>query len=66
MTKKKKPKKHWLLQVQQVDEDLFVVLPPNLLKQFGWQEGDNLLWTEKDDGYILNKVEHKGGKDTTV
>jgi len=66
MTKKKKPKNHWLLQVQQVDEDLFVELPSNLLKQLGWQEGDNLLWTEKDGGYIVNKVVHKGGKGITA
>lgn len=66
MAKKKTLQKHWLLQVQQVDEDLFVELPSNLLKQLGWQEGDNLLWTEKDSGYIVNKVEHKGGKGITA
>lgn len=66
MAKKKVLQKHWLLQVQQADEDLFVELPFNLLKQLGWQEGDNLLLTEKDDGYIVNKVGHKGGKGTVA
>jgi hypothetical protein len=63
-TKKKKkvsrvPHPRWVVKVEQYkdSDDLFVVLPPELLRTVDWEEGDTIIWESKDDGYLLTKVE---------
>ena len=46
------------LEVQKSGQDeLFVELPPELMKNLGWETGDDLKWEEtKDGGFRLKKV----------
>lgn len=37
--------------------DLILPLPPELLAQMGWQEGDALDWNQDDQGrWVISKV----------
>lgn len=39
------------------DGDLYLELPPELLIEAGWLEGDSIEFTEKDDGSVsLKKI----------
>ena len=42
----------WTLTVEEdpVTGDSILSLPPDLLKEAGWEEGDNLLWIDNKDG----------------
>ena len=41
-------------------EDVFVELPPELMKGLGWKTGDDLKWDEtKDGGFRLKKVKYE-------
>ena len=53
------PLTHWLVPVEQLkdSDDLFIILPPKLLRVVGWKEGDTIFWTPKKNGYLLTKVE---------
>lgn len=52
--------KTYEVEVKQVD-DLFIELPPELIKEAGWKEGDDLKFETKEGGSILvNKVEYTG------
>jgi hypothetical protein len=44
--------KHWTLDVEEDPEtgDGILSLPPDLLEEAGWKEGDNLLWIDNKDG----------------
>jgi len=51
-------KKH-ILKVQEDKKtgNLFVKFPSKLLKQLGWNTGDNIDWSVQKDGtYILSKI----------
>jgi bifunctional DNA-binding transcriptional regulator/antitoxin component of YhaV-PrlF toxin-antitoxin module len=38
-------------------DEYYFILPPGLLKELGWKEGDNIEWKLKKDGSIsLKKV----------
>lgn len=39
--------------------DLFFVLPDDLLDRLGWQEGDDLKFVEKGDGFMIKKVRYE-------
>jgi len=41
-------------------EDLFIEIPPYILQNLDWKEGDELAWSIKSNQIILTKV-----KDTT-
>jgi hypothetical protein len=36
--------------------DLFIVFPPELVDELGWQEGDLLNWDLKGDGVVISRV----------
>ncbi len=44
--------KKWTLEVQEdpVTGDCYIQLPPEVLEQVGWQEGDTLNWIDNGDG----------------
>ena len=43
---------NWVVTVQENGEDkeLYIELPPELLNQVGWDDGDTLIWEELTDG----------------
>ena len=44
--------------------DLFIELPERLLKQLGWQEGDDLQWIQDANGnWTVKKVEEDEDED---
>ena len=49
--------------VQQYDdtEDLFIEIPPYILKHLDWEENDELAWSVKQNQIILTKVTNRGG-----
>ena len=49
--------------VQQYDdtEDLFIEIPPYILKHLDWEENDELAWSVKQNQIILTKVTNTGG-----
>ena len=53
--------KSWTLNVEEADDgsgDAILTFPPDLLKQTGWKEGDNLNWIDQKDGsWLLKKVD---------
>jgi len=38
--------------------DLFFQIPDDVLERLDWQEGDDIEFHEKDDGFILKKVKY--------
>lgn len=44
--------KQWTLTVEEdpATGDSILPLPPDLLEEAGWKEGDNLLWIDNKDG----------------
>ena len=53
--------KSWTLNVEEANDgsgDAILTFPPDLLKQTGWKEGDNLNWIDQKDGsWLLKKVD---------
>jgi hypothetical protein len=43
---------NWVVTVQEngKDKELYIELPPEMLNQVGWDDGDTLLWEELTDG----------------
>jgi len=41
------------------DGDLFFNIPDNILERLGWEEGDEIKFVEKDDGFLLKKVRYE-------
>lgn len=52
-------KKSWTIDVQEnEDGEMFIQFPDELLLTAGWQEGDNLIWNDNQDGsFTLTKKE---------
>lgn len=48
-----------ILEVQEnQDGDLVLEFPNEIIEQLGWHEGDNIVWTENEDGsFTLTKSE---------
>ena len=43
--------KRWIVDVEQdVNGDLILPFPPDMLAETGWQEGDVLEWIDRGDG----------------
>lgn len=49
--------KQWVMEVIEMDGELALDFPDELLKEMNWQIGDTLQWTQGDNGWILSKVE---------
>jgi len=51
--------KSWTIDVQEnEDGEMFIQFPDELLLTAGWQEGDNLIWNDNQDGsFTLTKKE---------
>ena len=52
--------KNWTVSVEEDPEtgDLILPLPPDLLEEAGWKEGDSLNWIDQKDGsWQLKKVD---------
>ena len=49
------------VEVQKNEQDeLFIDLPPSLMKELGWNPGDELKWEEADNGgFRLKKVKYE-------
>lgn len=48
------------LEIKENDNgDLYFVLPDDLLDRLDWQEGDDLKFVEKDEGFIIKKVKYE-------
>lgn len=50
--------KSWILEVEEDKEtgDCILTFPEDLLEQAGWKEGDELLWSNNEDGsWTLSK-----------
>lgn len=48
----------WLLEIEEDSEsgNLVLPFPPDMLEAVGWQEGDEITWTENEDGsWTLSK-----------
>jgi len=41
------------------DGELFFKIPDDVLERLGWEEGDEIKFIEKDDGFILKKVKYE-------
>ena len=41
------------------DGELFFNIPDDVLERLGWEEGDDIKFIEKDDGFILKKVKYE-------
>ena len=52
--------KSWILEVKEDPEtgDSILEFPPDMLEATGWKEGDDLIWTDNNDGsFTLTKKE---------
>jgi hypothetical protein len=50
---------HWTITIEEdpATGDLILPLPPELLEQAGWKEGDTLEWLDNKDGtWCIQKV----------
>lgn len=49
--------KSWTANVQEdADGDCYIVFPEDLMERIGWQEGDNINWSDNGDGsFTLTK-----------
>lgn len=49
-------KKSYEVEVKELDNgDQYVELPDELMEDLDWKEGDEIEWSELEDGYKLNK-----------
>lgn len=51
----------YILEVQEDANGYFIVLPDEVIEDFGWQEGDVLDWDVKGNGIIISKVNDSSG-----
>jgi hypothetical protein len=53
-------KTNWTITVEEADDgsgDLILPFPDDFLEQQGWKEGDNLEWTDNQDGsWTIQKI----------
>ena len=49
----------YTLKVEQSEDtgEYYIVLPEELLKQMNWQQGDNIVWNNNEDGSFTLKKE---------
>ena len=46
---------------EDVNGDLFMPIPEEVLETLGWETGDILTWDLKGDGIILQRLNGEGG-----
>lgn len=46
---------------EDVNGDLFMPIPEEVLETLGWETGDLLTWDLKGDGIILQRLNGEGG-----
>jgi bifunctional DNA-binding transcriptional regulator/antitoxin component of YhaV-PrlF toxin-antitoxin module len=52
----------YILEVEEDENgEPFITLPPEVLEDLGWEEGDLLNWDVKANGIILTKVNDPSG-----
>ena len=52
--------KRYVLPVEQGGYDLFLTFPDALMESLEWSVGDQVIWTENDDGsWTLSKVKNE-------
>lgn len=51
----------YILEVQEDANGYFILLPDEVIEDFGWQEGDVLDWDVKGNGIIISKVNDSSG-----
>lgn len=52
----------YILEIQEDENgDQYIVFPPEVLEDLGWQEGDLLDWDVKSNGIILSKLNDPSG-----
>ena len=39
--------------------ELYFTIPDDILNRLGWEEGDEIKFTEKDGGFVLTKVKYE-------
>ena len=50
----------WVLEVKENSKkELYIELPPELTKLFGWKAGDRIAWKQTKTGWILKKIQNK-------
>ena len=49
--------KKWTAEVVEIDGEMALDLPDDLLKSMGWEVGDTLRWEKVGEAWILSKVE---------
>ena len=49
--------KKWTAEVVEIDGEMALDLPDDLLKTMGWEVGDTLRWEKVGEAWILSKVE---------
>jgi len=50
-------KTSWIAEIVEIDGELALDLPDDLLETMGWKVGDTLRWEQVGETWILSKVE---------
>ena len=53
MTKKTDEKRYEVITQEDENGDLLIPIPPQVLQQLGWKEGDELQISQEDNGTII-------------
>lgn len=48
----------WTAEVVEIDGELALEFPDDLLETMGWKPGDTLLWEQKGESWTLSKVDN--------
>lgn len=65
MSTKQPPETHWIVELEEDPEtgDLVMPLPPAMLKELGWEIGDDLTWNINDETKEVSLTKSVNGKD---
>lgn len=54
--------KSYRAEVIEIDDELALDLPDDLIETMGWKVGDTLRWEQAGSAWILSKVEEDGAE----
>ena len=54
--------KSYRAEVIEIDDELALYLPYDLIETMGWKVGDKLRWEQAGSAWILSKVEEDGAE----
>jgi len=54
--------KTYRAEVIEIDDELALDLPDDLIETMGWKAGDTLRWEQAGSAWILSKVEEDGAE----